>query len=98
MANFVTEDYSDISIEDLEDWNDLHPNEDEIGVSATEIPAFVGDNDEPRLVSPHGSYQQQASSSCGSSSVASSSTRRQLVSAEICSPMYSILHMCVAIK
>ena len=48
---FVTEDYSDItfSIEDLKDWNDLvlHPNEDEIGVSATEIPAFIGDNDKP---------------------------------------------------
>ena len=44
---FVTQDYSDItfSIEELKDWNDLvlHPNEDEIGVSATEIPAFIGD-------------------------------------------------------
>lgn len=53
MAHFVTEDYSDISIEELDDWNDLvlHPHEDEIGISTTEIHAFVGDNEVPCVAS-----------------------------------------------
>ncbi|XP_071499565.1 uncharacterized protein [Diadema antillarum] len=46
MANFISEDYSDISIEDVEDWNDLvlHPQEDEIGVSSPEITGFAGES------------------------------------------------------
>lgn len=50
MAEFTTEDFSEISIEELDDWNELvlHPYDDEIGISTKEIPDLSGDNDHKR--------------------------------------------------